>query len=83
MNRDEILSKVKDAMIDVFEVEDINLTSATSADDIEEWDSLSHIRLMITLERAFKIKFRNEEIANLKDVGELVDVIQAKLAANS
>jgi acyl carrier protein len=83
MNQEEIMNKVKGAMTDVFEVDDIELTAATSAEDIEEWDSLSHIRLMITLERTFKIKFRNEEIAQLKDIGELVQIIEAKLSANS
>lgn len=82
MNQEEIMNKVKGAMIDVFEVDDINLTAATSAEDIEEWDSLSYIRFMITLERAFKIKFRNEEIAELNNIGDLVQVIQSKVHAN-
>ncbi|MBC7519633.1 MAG: acyl carrier protein [Sandarakinorhabdus sp.] len=67
-------------MIDVFDLDDFDVTRATSADDIEDWDSLSHIRFMITLERAFKVKFSNEEIAELKNVGELADVIATKLA---
>ena len=64
-----------------FDVDDLEVGPATSADDVEEWDSLSHIRFVITLERLFKIKFRNEEIADLKNVGDLARVIQAKLAA--
>ncbi len=80
MTDSEIMAKVADLMVDVFDVDDLDITPATSADDIEEWDSLSHIRLMISIERAFKVKFLNEEIAELKNVGELVQVIQQKLA---
>ena len=80
MTNDEVMAKISDLMIDVFDLDDFDVTHATSADDIEDWDSLSHIRFMITLERAFKVKFSNEEIAELKNVGELVDVISTKLA---
>jgi len=81
MTIDEIISKISGVMADVFDVDDLEVGPATSADDVAEWDSLSHIRFVITLERLFKIKFRNEEIADLKNVGDLARVIQAKLAA--
>ena len=80
MTNDEVMAKISDLMVDVFDLDDFDVTRATSADDIEDWDSLSHIRFMITLERAFKVKFSNEEIAELKNVGELADVISTKLA---
>jgi acyl carrier protein len=79
MQRAEILAKVADLMADVFDLDDFVVANETSADDIEEWDSLSHIRFMITLERAFKVKFSNEEISELKNIGELVAVIETKL----
>ncbi|MGI4876307.1 MAG: hypothetical protein ACRYG4_02335 [Janthinobacterium lividum] len=81
MTIDEIVAKIADVMVDVFDVDELDVTQATSADDVEEWDSLSHIRFIITLERLFKIKFLNEEIADLKNVGDLARVIQAKLPA--
>ncbi len=81
MTIDEITRKIADVMVDVFDVDEADITPTTSADDIEEWDSLSHIRFIITLERLFKIKFLNEEIADLKNVGDLARVIQAKLPA--
>jgi acyl carrier protein len=81
MKSDDAMEKIADLMIDVFDLDDFAVTRATSADDIEDWDRLSHIRFMITLERAFKVKFSNEEIAELKNVGELADVIARKLAA--
>jgi acyl carrier protein len=80
MDRQEITAKVQDVMCDVFDIDDLHISDSTSADDIDEWDSLSHIRFMITLERLFGFKFLNEEIAELKDVGDLVTVIQRKLA---
>ncbi|UAJ12004.1 acyl carrier protein [Polymorphobacter megasporae] len=76
-----MVAKIADVMVDVFDVDELDVTEATSADDVDEWDSLSHIRFIITLERLFKIKFLNEEIADLKNVGDLARVIQAKLPA--
>lgn len=80
MDHAAIMSKLEELMIDVFDVDDLAVTEATSADDVEEWDSLSHIRFMITVERNFKIRFLNEEVAELKNVGDLARSIAAKLA---
>lgn len=80
MDHASILEQVQTVMADVFDIDDLQISPATNADDIEEWDSLSHIRFMITLERLFKFKFLNEEIAELKNVGDLVGVIGKKLA---
>lgn len=80
MDRQTVIARVQDVMCDVFDIDDIHITEATTADDLEEWDSLSHIRFMITLERHFGFKFLNEEIAELKNVGDLVTVIEKKLA---
>ena len=81
MNHQEIMGKISEVMMDVFDVDDLDVTESTSADQVEEWDSLSHIRFMITIERTFKIKFRNEEIADLQNVGDLAKAIEAKLNA--
>jgi acyl carrier protein len=81
MNHQEIMGKISEVMMDVFDVDDLEVTENTSADQVEEWDSLSHIRFMITIERTFKIKFRNEEIADLQNVGDLAKAIEAKLNA--
>lgn len=66
-------------MADTFDLDDLTVTRETTAADIEEWDSLSHIRLIVAIERAFKVKFTNAEIENLANVGELMDTVQAKL----
>lgn len=80
MERNTVLAEVQDIFRDVLDEEEIVLTDATSADDIEEWDSLSHIQLIVAIEKHFKIKFTSKEILSWRNVGELVDSTIAKLA---
>ena len=54
---EKILSKLQEIYQDVLDNEDIELTLETTADDIEEWDSLSHVQLVVAIEKAFEIKF--------------------------
>jgi acyl carrier protein len=75
-----IFSSVKSIMADVFDIDDTGITLDTSAKDIEGWDSLSHIRLIVAVERKFKIKFKNSEIESLQRVGDLVALIETKTA---
>lgn len=78
MERQEVFEKLKGIFEDVLDIEDVELTDTTSADDIEEWDSLSHIQLIVAIEKAFKAKFTSLEIMKWKNVGELVDSIMSK-----
>jgi acyl carrier protein len=80
MPSNDTLSIVLEVMEDVFDVDNLDVTPKTTADDIEEWDSLSHIRLIVAIERKFKIEFKNSEIGNLKNVGDLIGLIDAKVA---
>ena len=80
MSSDQILPQVRAIMEDVFDLDDLSVTPATTAEDIEEWDSLSHIRLIVAVERKFKIKFKTAEIEGLKNVGDLVNLIEVKAA---
>ena len=74
------LEKLREIMVDVFDADDdLEISPTTTADDVEEWDSLSHIRLMVAIERAFNIRFKGSEIDDLKNIGELVAVIDAKV----
>jgi acyl carrier protein len=66
-------------MADVLDIDPEIVTPAASATDIEEWDSLSHIRLMVAIEKAYKIKFKNSEIESLANVGELVRLVSQKI----
>ena len=76
----DTLETIRLLMEDVFDVDDLSISDATSAEDIEEWDSLSHIRLIVAIERKFGIKFKNSEIEGLMNVGDLVRVVDGKIA---
>ena len=79
MERSDILAKVQEVFQDELEVEDLVLTDETTADDVEEWDSLSHVQLVVALEKAFGIKFTSREILSWDNVGDLVDCISKKV----
>jgi len=83
MSREDIVEQLRLIMADVFDVDLApgELTETTTANDIEEWDSLSHIRLVVAVERKFGVKFSNAEIESLKTVGDLVSLLQAKASA--
>jgi acyl carrier protein len=79
MERKEIFSKLNEIFEDVLDLDETpELTDATSANDIEEWDSLSHIQLIVAIEKAFKLKFTSQEILKWNNVGEMVDTIIAR-----
>jgi acyl carrier protein len=79
MSSSDILLEIQDIMRDVFDVDDLVISESTTAEDVEEWDSLSHIRLIVAIERKFGFKFKNSEIETLKNVGDLVRLIQSKV----
>lgn len=74
MNRDEVYSRLKEVFQDVFD-KDVPLTDATTAADVDGWDSLSHITLIGTVEDEFDIKFPMKDVVHMKNVGEMVDKI--------
>jgi acyl carrier protein len=79
MDRTEILNTVTNVFIDVLDDDTLVLTEATTANDVEEWDSLNHIQLVVAIERQFKIRFASNEILSWQNVGEMIDSIAAKL----
>ena len=79
MESNEILKGVNQVFIDVLDNPEILLTSETTANDVGEWDSLSHIHLIVAIERHYKIRFSSKEIQSFKNVGELCDCIEKKL----
>ena len=78
MNKSEVLKKVNDIFIDVLDIQDIVLTESTTANDVEDWDSLTHIQLIVAIEKKFKIRFTSKEIQSWKNVGEMIDCILTK-----
>ncbi|MBR0500117.1 MAG: acyl carrier protein [Bacteroidales bacterium] len=80
MERNEVLARVQDIFRDVLDDDEIVLSDATTADDIDEWDSLSHIQLIVAIEKAFKVKFTSKEILSWKNIGELIDCLMTRTA---
>ncbi len=74
-----LLLEVQEVFRDVFDREDLTLTRDTDASDVEGWDSLAHVNLVTVIEKRYKIKFALGELEDLKNVGDLLDLIQAKL----
>lgn len=81
LSTNEIMEQNNNIFRDVLENDEINLTSETTADDIEEWDSLTHIQVIVALEKHYKIRFSTSEITSYKNVGELCESIQKKLSS--
>ena len=79
MDRSDIFKKVNEIFCDELDNDDIVLTDETTADDVEEWDSLSHVQLIVAIEKAFGIKFTSNEILSWNNVGELIDSIEKRL----
>jgi len=78
MEKSEILKKVNVIFIDTLDNEDIVLTYETTANDVEDWDSLNHIQLVVAIEKYFKVRFTSLEIQSWNNVGEMLDCILSK-----
>ena len=75
MKREEAYKRVNKVFRDVFDDESIKVGDSTTANDIEDWDSLEHINLIVALEDEFGMKFTMGEVTKMKNVGEAVDII--------
>lgn len=76
MNKDQIFEKLTTIFQDIFDDEEITIGEKTTAADIEDWDSLTHIMLLASVEDEFGIKFDMKAVQGLKNVGEMVDLIE-------
>tara|TARA_B100001059_G_C17796539_1_gene563403 strand:- start:49 stop:288 length:240 start_codon:yes stop_codon:yes gene_type:complete len=79
MKREDIFKKVSIVFKEVLEDAELVISEDQNADDIDEWDSLTHIMLVVETEKAFGLKFLSSEISNWKNIGEMISAIQAKL----
>ena len=79
MERNEILKRVEEIFREELEQEDLVLSDETTADDIDGWDSLSHVQLVAAMEEAFGIEFKSREILSWDNVGDLIDSIEKKV----
>jgi len=72
------LSLLQPIFQEVFDDDDLLIESSTAADDVDGWDSLAHIRLVVAIEREFNMRFSASEISDLENVGEMCDLIISK-----
>ncbi len=80
LSDDEILQRLTGIFQDIFDDETLVATPELTADDVDGWDSINHVRLMLSVERDFRVKFAASEVTSLKNVGDLVRLIKAKAA---
>lgn len=73
-----VTDRVLDVFREIFDDPDLNLSRETTASEVPNWDSMMHVSLMLAMERRFGIRFSSSEVANLKNVGELEDLIANK-----
>lgn len=79
MTRQEILEQLADIIRDIFDDDELDITEQTTAADVEDWDSLEQINILVATEREFSVKFSVSEVEGLRNVGEMVDLIASKL----
>ncbi len=81
MDFETILKQVNDIFIDVLDNDNIKLNRNTTAKDVEEWDSLTHIQLIVAIEKKFKLRFNTPEINSWQNVGQMCDAIEKRVNA--
>ena len=74
-----ILKPLNEIFCEVFDDDEIELTPEMTADDVDGWDSLSHVNLIVTIETRFKIRFNQKELLTFKNVGDLMKSIESKI----
>ena len=79
MEKNEIINKLQNIFRDVLDNDEIVIENSTTAEDIEEWDSLTHVQIVNETEKTFGVKFTSYEISSWIDIEELVDCIAKKI----
>lgn len=79
MTREDVFEKLNEVFREYFDDEEIELKENTTADDIEDWDSLEHINLIVAVENSFDMKFTMGEVTTMKNVGAMVDIILERI----
>lgn len=78
MSREEILQEITKVFVNTLDEDNVTLTESSTADDVEGWDSLTHVQLVVAVEKKFKVRFTSKEIQSWKNVGEMIDSITSK-----
>ena len=79
MEREQIVQKVREILIPIVKHDNFQMTDELAAADVDGWDSLSHMKIITTIEEKFNINFTLREVNKLKNMGTLIDLIQSKL----
>lgn len=79
MDRNELLSQINTIFKDILDDEEVVVNETSTANDVDDWDSLTHIQLVVAIEKHFKIRFTSKEIQSWKNVGEMLTSIQNKV----
>ena len=79
MTKQILLVRINEIFRDIFDDEELEIQYSTNSSDIEDWDSLNHINLVVAIESEFNIKFDLEELSNLKNVGAMIELIIIKM----
>ena len=80
MIRDDIYMRVREIFRDIFDDDTLEISDTTNAEDIEDWDSLEQINILVSIEREFGIKFSIADVESLENVGQTIDLIENKLS---
>lgn len=80
-SREEILARVAEIVGGIVSNRSLALTEATTASEVPGWDSLTHIQIIIAVEKAFKLRLKSSEVAQLDNVGSLIDIVAARRSA--
>lgn len=78
MNKNEIVKRLTEVFRDVFDDDSIIITDKTTANDIDDWDSIEHINLIGAVESEFGMRFKMREVSGMKNVGEMIDIISQR-----
>ncbi len=79
MSKNEIYENLNEVFRDVFDDDSISVNENTTSNDIEDWDSLEHINLIVAVEKKFNMKFSMGEVTSMKNVGEMVNIISTRI----
>lgn len=80
MTRDEIHNKLTAIFRDIFEDDQLTINEETTADDVEGWDSLTHVNLLVAVEKGFGIRMSTREVKSMRNVGDFLNLISQKAA---
>ncbi len=79
MSRTEIEGKLTDVMRNFFELPELAVTASTTASEVEGWDSIAHVGLIVAVERAFAVRFTTKEVKSLRTVGDLFVLLEKRV----